>query len=124
MPKNVVKTQTSNSGLVFYNIFDISSLNIAENPAQIEHSSSVDEVIMFFNKNIIKGEVKFYSDPNSPSYLATPTINSAMVANELSKAKVYHALRFRQLFGHFPKNMKIQVKFHLKSGNATSYHYF
>ena len=99
-------------------------MTTAENPPQIEHSFSVDEVIMFFNKNIIKGEVKFCADLQSPSYLLTPAINSATVDNELSKAKVYQALRFRQLFGHFPKNMNIQVKFHWKRGNATLYHYF
>ena len=105
-------------------LWKISSLNIAENPAQIEHSSSVDEVIMFFNKKIFKGEVKSYADLHSPSYLPTPTINSAIVDNELSKAKVYQALRFRQLFGHFPKSMELHVKFHWKRGSATNHHYF
>ena len=102
----------------------LASLNTAENPPQIENNSSFDEVIMFFAEKIVKGEVRFYADPQSPNYLPTPTINSAMVANELSKAKVYQALNFRQLFGHFPKNMKIKVMQHWESGNATSYHYF
>ena len=76
--------------------------------------------------NIVDAKVKFCAEEDSPTYLATPGINSALVDNELSRAKSYQALRFRQLYGHFPKNMRLQVKFNFKSykGNATIYHYF